>query len=202
MKIVRDDIRRLKLPVAAAAVLTLLGIGGVFGTEQLLADAKRQRDAAKKERTEAQERVARASEEEREIRVNLQKYQEMTKRGLVGSENRLDVIDAIANIKKERRLFDIKYTIDAQKPLEYPGIQRAGDLDFATSRMKLDMLLLHEGDLLGFLDDLGSLGRSYVSVQRCLTERVGQNTVATAVVPRLRSECTIDLIILRENRQA
>lgn len=200
MRIVRDDLRRLKLPIAVTVMLTLLGVGGVYGTERLLAEAKQQRDSAKKARTEAQERLSRASEEEREIRANLRKYEEMIQRGLVGSENRLDVIDAIANIKKERRLFDIKYTIEAQKPLEYPGIRRAGDLDFATSRMRLDMLLLHEGDLLGFLEDLKSIGRSYVSVQRCSTLRLGQNASATAVVPRLRSECIIDLIILRESR--
>ena len=73
-------------------------------------------------------------------------------------------------------------------------------VDFYASTMKVDIALLHEGDLINFLADLTSIKSSYVSVQRCQTTRVDRGTQSTSVQPRLRSECQIDLIVLRESR--
>lgn len=200
MKIARDDVKRLRVPIVFAVLFTLLGIACLGAAEHFLSQARRARDIAKESRAEAQKRVERAAEEEREIRTDLAKYDKMVSRGMVKGENRLDMIDAIAKIKNDRRMFEIRYSIEAQKRLDYPGVTQAGNLDFANSRMKLEMLLLHEGDLMNFLSDLTSIRSSFVSVQRCQTTRVDRNVQATAVQPRLRSECQIDLIVLRESR--
>jgi len=200
MKFARDDLKRLRVPLVFALLFILLGIACLGGAEHALAQARRARDAAKDGRAEAQKRVERAAEEEREIRANLARYQKMVSRGMIAGENRLDMIDAIAKIKNDRRLFEIRYSIDAQKRLDYPGISQAGNLDFANSRMKLEMLLLHEGDLVNFLSDLTSIGNSYVSVQRCQTNRIDRSGLPATVQPRLRAECQIDLIVLRDTR--
>jgi len=202
MKFARDDLIRLRVPLVFAVLLIVLGIAFLGAAEHWLAQARRARDAAKEGRAEAQKRIERAAEEERDIRSDLVRYQKMVERGMIAGENRLDMIDAIAKIKTERRLFEIRYSIDAQKRLDYPGISRAGNLDFANSRMKLEMLLLHEGDLMNFLSDLTSIGSSYVSVQRCQTSRIDRSGLPTTVQPRLRSECQIDLIVLRDARPA
>lgn len=202
MKITRDDLKRLRVPIVFAVLFIILGIGCLGAAEHLLTQARRARDGAKENRTEAQKRVERAAEEEREIRSDLAKYEKMASKGMTKGENRLDMIDAIAKIKNDRRMFEIRYSIEAQKRLDYPGIAPAGNLDFANSRMKLEMLLLHEGDLVNFLSDLSAIRSSYVSVQRCQTTRVDRNAQSTSVQPRLRSECQIDLIVLRENRPA
>lgn len=202
MKIAREDLVKLRVPLAFAALFIGLGVACLGAAEHLLDQARRGRDGAKNGRAEAQKRVERAAEEEREIKSDLARYQKMVARGMIAGENRLDMIDAIAKIKNERRLFEIRYSIEAQKRLDYPGISQAGNLDFANSRMKLEMLLLHEGDLINFLSDLTSIGGSYVSVQRCATTRVERGGTATSVQPRLRSECQIDLIVLRDTRPA
>lgn len=199
MKIAREDYPKLRLPAAAALIFILLGAACVATVEHYLASAKAARDAAKVGRQQAQTRVEQVAEEEREIRQNLVHYQKMVDRGMVGQENRLDLIDAIAKIKKDRKLFEIKYNIEPQKALEYPGIAAAGRIDFVASRMKLDMLLLHEEDLLNFLSDLDNAGKSHVSVRDCTLSRIDRGTVsAQSNAPRLRSECRIDLIVLRQ----
>ena len=197
MKIAREDYRKLAFPSAAAVVLVALGAAFVATTEHYLDAAKSAREAAKVRRVQAQTRVERVAEEEREISRNLVHYQKMVERGMVGQENRLDLIDQIARIKKERKLFEIKYNIDPQKPLDYPGVKPAGELDFVASRMKLDMLLLHEEDLLDFLADLDLAGKSHLSVRGCTISRSGAPPPSSNA-PRLRSECQIDLIVLRQ----
>ena len=80
-------------------------------------------------------------------------------------------------------------------PLSIPG--KPGKVDFNVSVMRLELALLHEGDLLTFLDDLKNAGNAYVSVRRCLITRSGSAASPAGTLtltPRLRAECQIDLI--------
>jgi hypothetical protein len=56
------------------------------------------------------------------------------------------------------------------------------------------MALLHEEDLLRFLADLRASGNAYYSVKKCLVTRSGQAATGTTLTPRLRADCSIDLI--------
>ena len=71
--------------------------------------------------------------------------------------------------------------------------------DFVVSKLKLDMLLLHEGDLLNFLADLQAGIKAHVSVRSCVVSRVERGAApgATTLQPRLRAECQVDLISVR-----
>ncbi len=200
MKVTRADVKELRLAIAAAAIMIILGIGCVAVSDYYLGQARNENAAAKQRRLEAQKRVEQVAEEEREIRRNLVSYQSMVSRGMASEQNRLDIIDEIARIKKERRLFEIRYDIEPQKPLSYPGMHPAGPLDFVGSRMKLEMLLLHEQDLLGFLDDLIGSAKTYISVRGCTVTRSDGGLPPFAVAPRLRSECELDLIALKQSK--
>jgi hypothetical protein len=201
MNIRREDLKRLRVPAAIAVLLAALGTTVVVASDYYLGRATEGREAARMGRAAAQERVSKVSEEEREIRESLIFYQRMQGQGMIGQESRLDWIDAIAKIKSERKLFEIKYNIEPQKSLDYPGIAPMKGGDFLVSRMKLEMLLLHEEDLLNFLSDLRSSGRFHVSVRRCTMTRIerGSVTAGQALLPRLRSECQIDLITLEQS---
>jgi hypothetical protein len=194
VNIVRDDLKRLRLPIALAVISVVLGAVCLIASGNYLDAARQARAAARQGRLAAQERVSKVSEEERDIRENLTYYEQMRAHGMVGVQNRLDWIETIARIKNTRKLYEIKYSIEAQKPLDYPGIVPVQNAEFVVSRMKLDMMLLHEDDLLGFLDDLRQEGKAHVTVKRCMVERLG---TVTALQPRLRAECLVDLVSLK-----
>jgi len=203
VNIARDDLKRLRVPFLAAAVLVALGIASLVTSDHYLDAAKNVRDAMRQSRVAAQERVSKVSEEEREIRENLVYYEQMRRRGMVGEQNRLDWIDSIAKIKSDRKLFEIKYSIEAQKPLDYPGVA-AGGTEFVVSRMRLEMMLLHEEDLLDFLDDMQAAGKAYIAVRQCSVARIERGTAptATALQPRLHAECQVDLVSVKRARPA
>ncbi len=201
MRITRADLKELRVAIGAAVIMAALGIGCVVASDSSLRQASTENAAAKQRRSEAQKRVEQVAEEEREIRRNLVFYQSMIDRGMTSDQSRLDLIDAIANIKKQRRLFEIRYEIAPQKPLDYANIRPAGGLDLVASRMKLEILLLHEQDLLGFLDDLTASGRTYISVRGCTVSRTDAGMQPSlAVVPRLRSECQLDLVAVKQTK--
>jgi len=194
VKIARDDLKRLRMPLALAVVLLALGAASLVVSEHYRDEAKKARDVTRMSRVAAQERVSKVSEEEREIRENLVYYERMRRSGMLGEQSRFDWIESIAKIKNDRKLFEIKYGIEPQKPLDYPGIVATGTADFVVSRMKLEMLLLHEEDLLNFLADLEAAGKAYVSVRHCTVSRIER---AAALQPRLRADCQVDLVSVK-----
>ena len=201
MKLGASDLKRLRLPIAASATLALAGVACYLAVDDYLLETTKLAAATTAQRIEVQSRLASANEEEREITANLQQYQALAARGIVSEEKRLDWIDAITAIKNERRLFNIGYSIEPQKELDYPGFAPRGGVRFVFSRVKLEMQLLHEEDLLNLIDDLAKRGRSYLSVRNCdvqRTERGGGTTLA----PRLQAACIFDLITIRHDRPA
>jgi hypothetical protein len=204
MNVTRDDLKRLRMPLSVAIVLLVLAAGSLIASGYYLDEARAVQDATRQTRVAAQERVLRVAEEEREIRDDLVYYEQMRQRGVVGEQSRLDWIESIARIKNDRKLFEIRYNFDAQKPLDYPGMVPTSAADFVVSRLKLDMLLLHEGDLLNFLADLQTGIKAHVSVRSCVVSRVERGAApgATTLQPRLRAECQVDLISVRGLRPA
>jgi hypothetical protein len=192
------------MPLAVAIVLLALGAACLIASGYYLDEARTARDATRLSRVAAQERVSRVAEEERGIREDLVYYEQMRQRGVVGEQSRLDWIESITRIKNERKLFEIKYNFDAQRPLDYPGLVAIKGADFMVSRLKLEMLLLHEGDLLNFLADLQAGIKAHVSVRNCSVTRIerGPAPGATTLQPRLRAECQVDLISVRGLRPA
>jgi hypothetical protein len=199
MNITRDDLKRLRMPIAAAIALLAVGAACLIASGYFLDATKATQDATRRSRVAAQERVARVSEEERGIRDDLVYYEQMRQHGIVGEQSRLDWIESIAKIKNDRKLFEIRYNFEAQRPVDYPGLVATGGAEFVVSRLKLDMLLLHEGDLLNFLADLQASIKAHVSVRNCTVTRIVRGTApsATSLQPRLRAECQVDLISLR-----
>ena len=199
MNISRDDLRHLRMPIAGAILLSLVGAACLGVSRYYLDATKAVRDASRSARISAQERMARVAEEEREIRENLVHFERMRRQGMVGEQNRLDWIESIAKIKNSRKLFEIRYNIEAQTTADYPGVVTTTAADFVVSRMRLNMLLLHEGDLLNFISDLQAAGNAHVSVRRCSVSRSerGAGPSSTSLQPRLRAECLIDLVSVR-----
>jgi hypothetical protein len=205
MKLGASDLKRLRLPLAVSVALIVAGVACYFAVEDYLQETKKLAAATSAQRAEVQTRLASANEEEREILANLQQYQALAARGIVGDEKRLDWVDTITAIKNERRLFNIGYSIEPQKPLDYPGFAAAaGGVNFVFSRVKIEMQLLHEEDLLNFIDDLNKRGRSYLSARSCDVQRIdrGNSGGATTLAPRLKASCVFDLITIRHNKPA
>ncbi|MGP1675871.1 MAG: hypothetical protein ACTS6J_01775 [Burkholderiales bacterium] len=202
MKLGRGDLKHLRLPIAACLALILAGAACYFAADGYLQETKKLGAAAAAQRTKVQARLASATEEEREIKASLQQYQALAARGIVGEEERLDWVDTVTAIKNERRLFNIRYSIEPQQELDYPGFSRGGGVKFMASRVKMTMQLLHEEDLLNFIADLAGRGRSYLSVRSCDVRRESRGSGGTKLAPRLQADCEFDLITIRLDNPA
>lgn len=185
------------LQLLACAVL---GATAVFAGASLLERERRANRQALDELGDIRLRLARIEAEAVDIPGHAERYRQMIANGHLGPERRLEWIERIAAIKAERRLLDLRYEFSAQKALDAtaaPVGASASGFEFMSSTMKLRMDLLHEDDLLGFLDDLASGVSALLRARACTLERLAAEP-GGGTAAQLRADCTIDWITLKE----
>jgi len=187
-------ISRLTWSLILLAVSALVSAGmlyAIFHYEARLKGELRDTQA----RAEASRvRLARAQDDEQEIRAYIDRYRELIARGRTQPERRLDWVEALRHSRETRRLPGMEYEIAPQRPLDAKR-EASGGHAFLTSPMRLDLLLLHENDLLGTLADLAASQTALVSPQRCTIERLPPGAAGGA---QLKAACEIDWITLQE----
>lgn len=188
-------LKPLVLPMLAFVLLVGAGVALIWWSKQILVGANRQLAAVSAERAQNTERLLRIADEEREVKEKLAVYRRLKGLGILGRERRLEWADAIKRIRSQRGLIDLRYRVAPQKSLVSVA-GKPGSIDFYASTMKVNLSLLHEEDLFGFLDDLRASGNAYYAVKRCTLSRTGVPPTAANLAARLRAECDIDLITI------
>ncbi len=198
MNFTYSDFRKLILPIVIVVILVALGSAMIWLSEQQLSGANEKLKSEMSARVQARERLARISEEEREVKERIEIYRSLNNFHIIGKERRLEWVDAIQRIRVTREMLDVRYRIEPQKQLTVIA-GKPGRVAFNSSTMKVELALLHEGDLLTFLADLRNSGNAYVSVRECIVTRSGPTSPppgSPILVPRLRADCQIDLITI------
>lgn len=203
MNFTANDFTRLRWTLGFLLLAIAIGILVTTATQKLVQQAKTTQRLLQAEQQQIRNRLARAPDEERELRSKIALFQELEARGVIGQEERLNWVEQIARVKAARRLLDVQYEIAPQKSLTesvLPGGAIAGDYEFMASAMKLQMPLLHEDDLLGLISDLRRSAHAHLLVRDCTIDRAAPGSDRTASA-QLRADCTIDWVTLREKRQ-
>ncbi|WIM06978.1 MAG: hypothetical protein OHM77_06845 [Candidatus Nitricoxidivorans perseverans] len=204
MKITSQDLHRLRWGIVFLAALLLTSAGIVFAATNHLKQARQEHRQAVARHDNIKSRLVRARDEEREIRAKISRYQELLARGIIGQERRLDWVERIARIQAARRLIDVQYELSPQQPVDaklLPSGTDAGGYEFMASTMRLQMQLLHEDDLLGFLADLQKSIQALLIVRNCAVDRTGRGgTGERTPQAQLAAECALDWITLREKK--
>lgn len=200
MNFTAKELKKLALPLLLLAALLGAGAGLILWTQNEQRVTARQVAAALAERSQAKERLTRIAEEEKEVNDKLAVYRRLKSLHILGEEQRLEWADAMTRIRTTRELLDLRYRVERQRLLGTFAGKPAG-VEFFASAMKVEIALLHEGDLLGFLREVRESGNAYYSIKRCAITRTGTAPTGTSIVPRLRAECEIDLITIMDRAQ-
>lgn len=203
MNLDAKDLKRLQWAIAFLVLMSLIGGGSVLTTEHLKKSSEKTFKEATAARLDIQTRLGRARVEEQELRDKIGRFQAFKARGYIGPEQRLDWIETIARIKAARRIFKLAYEFAPQRPVEasiLPGGASAGGFEIMSSQMRLQIELLHEGELLAFLADLRNTVPALLEVRSCAIERIAPSTTNRGNNAQLKAECTLEWITLREGK--
>ena len=197
MRLTRDELKQLGLPLAVAAAALIAGVALIWSAGGALYEAKARLAGAQNDRRAANERLARISEEEREVSEKIDVYKRLKSLNILGEERRLEWADAIQRVRANRELLDLRYSVDRQRLLS--AVQgKPAPVEFYASTMKVQLALLHEEDLLRFLADLRESGNAFYAVRRCELNRTGQPVAGVTMSARLRADCDIDLVTIMD----
>ncbi len=97
------------------------------------------------------------------------RYQQFSTLGFVGMESRLDWIETLRESSGELTLPRVSYIIEPQLSAIAPveSIMAGDNVSIHVSRMELEMSLVHELDLLRFVDELQQRAPGLIKVDRC-----------------------------------
>lgn len=146
---------------------------------------------------QATQRYQSSGTEKTNIIKYLPQYQVLITKGAVGEERRLEWVDALRNIHKNEKLFSIKYSIGVQEPYKPVFSLNAGQFKITRSLMKLELAMLHEGDLLTLLNGLASQQTSPFIVRQCEMTRQNAN-IGSSLTPNMQAKCELDWIAIHE----
>lgn len=196
MNFSREELKKLAVPLALLMALLAVGAALILWVQHEQRRATRELAAARAERVQAEEKLTRIAEEEKEVSDKLAVYRRLQSLNILGEERRLEWADAMRRIAAGRELLEPpSYTVGPRHTLATAAAKPA-NVEIFASTMKVGLALLHEGDLLGFLSDLRESGNAYYSVKSCEITRTGAAPTGATIIPRLRAECEIDLITI------
>jgi hypothetical protein len=190
----RSDFPRIQIPLLAAIVLIAAGAGIAWLADQQLRSSVQTKAQAERQLAEFEGKLRQVRAEEAEIKQKATLFSNMQARGIIGEEQRLDWVELIKEIKETRKLLDSQYEFAPQQTLDRAAV--AG-YSFRSSAMKLQMKLLHEGDLITFINDVRAHARAYVRVRSCSVTRVVRNATVTGDAALLNADCQLEWITIQ-----
>jgi len=188
-------LRQLGGPFVLFTLVAGISAGGVIYTA-------RSEDAAENRRTTQQQVLSGARA--RKANAGLEKdlimrfgpvYGRLQDVGFIGTEQRLDWVDSLRTANSEAHLYGVEYQIGQQETFPAATLGAAG-LEMHQSPMRVKLPLLHEGDLMGFLQRVAESRRGVFMITGCTLTRVG--TGISAEQPNLNAECDLSWITVDE----
>ena len=135
-------------------------------------------------------------EEEKLIKKYYPRFVELYKKGVIGKEQRLNWIEVLRTAGMQIQVPTLTYQIESQDTYK-PGYSvTLGKFRLYSSKMTLNMRLLHEGDLFNILNELNKNANGIYSLNSC---RLSKNSkiVESADAPNINAECDLQWFTIK-----
>jgi hypothetical protein len=196
MALTLKDFASMRLPVAvlvAAVILSAILIKVSSAQHKAAETQLRAQAAALKE---ARDRFHRSGEERNAILRYLPAYRKLQSEGLIGAEQRIEWIEALRTANKQAGLFGVMYQLEARKPFTLLGQGNPAAPSLQQSQMKLSFGLVHEGDLMRFLEMLATQQSGMFFIRSCIIDRPVRIDTPAPRQPNLNAQCELSWLTI------
>jgi len=199
MNLEKQDWQKLQAPLLTLGAVIVVGIllfgfASYFSKNQELALQKQQNML-----NAARQRYQLSGAEKEMIAEYLPKYQTLISKGFVGEEQRIEWVEHLREQHKTQKLFGIKYSINPQEKYMPAFAANLGGFTLNRSIMKLDLDMLHEGDLLQLTEALNNRNAAPLILRDCEIIRLNTGSqLSNQLVANLHAQCELDWLTLRE----
>jgi hypothetical protein len=199
MSLEKQDWQKLKAPLlilaaVTLAVISLFGAAYYFNQNQELALQNQQNLL-----NAARQRYQLSGAEKDMIVDYLPKYQMLISKGFVGEEQRIEWVEHLRQQHKMQKLFGIKYSISPQEKYTPAFAANLGGFTMNRSVMKLELDMLHEGDLLRLTEALNAENSAPFILRDCEINRLNPGSqLSNQLTANMHALCELDWLTLRE----
>ena len=199
MNLEKQDWQKLRAPLLILTAVIMAG-STLFGTAQYYS---RHQEAALQNQQNllnaARQRYQLSGAEKDMITEYLPQYQMLISRGFVGEEQRIAWVEHLREQHKSQKLFGIKYSISPQEKYTPAFLGNSGGFTLNRSVMKLELDMLHEGDLLQLTEGLSIENATPFILRECEINRLNPGSqISNQLVANLHALCELDWLTLRE----
>jgi hypothetical protein len=197
MKFSTKDLPRTRGLLIISVLTLVLGAIITYVSNGVLIEAQQSKITADREWSEAHRKLERTKSEKEDLQGYYHQYQNLVEQNVIGQERRLDWIEAIEKIRNKLNIFSVKYKLEPQETLNFETVTTSNSFDLHRSNMTLDFSLLHEGQLLNFLDTLSKEAKGMYLLESCTLTR-NDFVRQLRFIPNLQAKCTLGWITLNE----
>ena len=192
----REGWRTLRSSWLGLAGAIAAGAAIVYGSYWFGMKEERDSLLATRRLQEARTRLDGARRERDNLTESADVFRTLVERGVLQREQRLDLVEMVNGLRSRYQLFSLDYEIDPQRALPLAGGRVFSSVDVLASRVTLKARALHEGDILGFIDELSREREGFHPVEQCSMRRLGGSTVG--LQPHVEANCTLEWITLKD----
>ena len=197
MKFSTKDLPRTRGLLIISVLTLVLGAIIAYVSNGVLIEAQQSKITADREWSEAHRKLERTKNEQEDLQGYYRQYQNLVEQNVIGQERRLDWIETIEKIRNKLNIFSVKYKLEPQETLNLETVSTSNSFDLHRSNMTLDFSLLHEGQLLNFLDTLSKEAKGMYLLESCTLTR-NDFVRQLRFIPNLQAKCTLGWITLNE----
>lgn len=197
MKFNQQDLKMLRNPLIGFGVALILLTLLVSYAENRKNTAEQALQAQQAQLNQARQRFQTSGQEKESIIKYLPVYQHMISDGFIGEERRIEWVDNLRSIHQQKKLFNINYSIGMQEEYKPTFALNVGAFKLHRSVMKLELAMLHEGDLLTLIEALDAQQTAPFILRQCEITRLSGAKV-NALNPNMLASCELDWLTIRE----
>jgi hypothetical protein len=179
----QEDLPHIKWSLITFLAALLIGGSAVFVAQKSTASALQEKNAAQQQLNDARNKLNAARDDQSNMVEYTKEYSVIQRRGLIGDEQRLSLIEGLDALRKRNKVLDFKYGITPQQPYKPVPALDSGNFDLKISNMTLQFELLHEEQLINFFDSMHQDINGWFILDHCTLERTSGGTA------QLKADC-------------
>jgi hypothetical protein len=189
-KLLRSSIILLVLSVGISATLVY---GANYFQQQMLREFNMANAAFRSIST----RYLTVDEEEKLVRSYLPRFVQLYQSGIIGNEQRLNWVEVLRATGDEYRIPALSYQIESQQ-VYTPGYPlNLGRYRLYSSKMLLNMQLLHEGDLFRIFEKLNENAKGSFTLTSCNVSQSVQSITDSPNAANITVRCELQWFTIR-----
>lgn len=187
----------IKFPTIIFIVVLLVSVALIYGSWTFKEDMFSEYKKNKAMFTAISQQYLAVDENEKIIRQYYPEFIALYKKGFVGREHRLNWIETLRAASERIKLPGLTYDISPQEEYSPSFSTNMGRFALYSSTMKLNISMLHEGDLSRFIKDMNEHVEGIFTITKCRFIRTSKKLIEKRDAKNIIADCELQWINIR-----